>query len=81
MARFAIIDPNNKVALLVAADSIDGTKSIFPNSKIVFLTPDNPASVGDMYDEETEKFILADEIETVETPIVQKEEVEPKVVK
>jgi hypothetical protein len=55
MAHFAILNENNVVATIVAADLIDGVKEVFPNHKIVISTLENPAAIGWVYD--GEKFV------------------------
>lgn len=71
MAHYAILNEDNVVMTIVAADLINGAEQVFLGHKIIPSTPENPASEGAMYDEETEKFILANEIETVETPVLE----------
>jgi hypothetical protein len=55
MAHYAILNEDNMVATIVAADSIDGVEFVFPNYKTVCSTPENPATVGWIYD--GDKFI------------------------
>jgi hypothetical protein len=57
MAHYAILNEDNVVATIVAADLIDGVKAVFPNHKIILSTAENPASVEAIYDDKTEKFI------------------------
>jgi hypothetical protein len=57
MAHYAILNENNVVTTIVAADLIDGAEQVFPGHKIVQSTLENPASEGAMYDEKTKKFI------------------------
>jgi len=57
MAHYAILNENNVVTTIVAADLIDGAKQIFPSHIIIESTAENPAKEGATYDEKTEKFI------------------------
>ena len=50
MAHFAILNEDNVVTTIVAADLIDGVKEVFPNHKIILSTPENPAAIGWVYD-------------------------------
>lgn len=57
MATYAVMNQNNVVQALVAADTVDGVELVFPTAKIVRV-PEN-ASVNQFYtyDETWEVFI------------------------
>jgi len=57
MAHYAILNENNVVTTIVAADLIDGAKQIFSGHKIIESTAENPAKEGAIYDDKTQKFI------------------------
>jgi len=70
MAHYAVLNEDNVVATIVAADLIDGVEAVFPNHKIVRSTPENPAKQGATYDEKTQKFIapIPEDIVEITTP-------------
>ena len=57
MAHYAIIDDKDIVLTIVAADTIDGAESVFPNYKVVPSTAENPAWQGAIYSDASGKFI------------------------
>jgi hypothetical protein len=51
MATFALIDNDNRVVTTLAADTIDGIKSVFPNAKIILVPENALVQHNSIYDE------------------------------
>jgi hypothetical protein len=71
MATFALIDNENRVVTTLAADTIDGPKSVFPNAKIVLVLENTLVQQNSIYDELTGTFSEPIVEETPSEPIVE----------